>query len=157
MMFETEVRDKITKRIQEVIMLVMMGSKQCERFRDQLFVVRDLIRAHFQSRLAVAHHIDLERRRALRQLDAAEVTSGDYRRIDQRRQADRFKGYCIGLLIHGQGRSKFPTGWQPQACVVAQVIRLPTLRVEQELIPAYYRELRGRGGCRGKSVGSRGQ
>ena len=86
-MLETEVRDLIAEREQKMIFAIMPGAEQRARFTNELSVFLDKIGRRVQGFVAVGGDVEIMRGcRTGTEFDAPEVTSGEDRRVDERRQ-----------------------------------------------------------------------
>src|ERR1700732_4511982 len=139
MMFETEVRDVIAEREQEMIITVMSRAKKLARFSDQIDQAGLDFSGHGERSFAIGSEINfvMNRFAGRSDVDGAIVFAGDYRRIHQALERHRLEGSLISRLIRdGERSAEFPSVREDKFRFIGELIGCGSSGIQHILVPA---------------------
>src|SRR5262245_6300683 len=94
MVLEPEMRHLVAECIEKIVVAVVMRTEEGLRFKDEVFVLRDLVPAHLEGGLVVAGDVEeVGGTSPGADVDFPEMPSRKHRRIDERGKGDRIKIY----------------------------------------------------------------
>ncbi len=148
-------RDVIAQAEQEVVVAIVMRAKKFVGLSDQILIVIPHFLRGRERGGAVSGNIHLGER-IVGQLHNLEKFAGDYRRIDQRGEGSGLKRDLRLAIVDagrhdGQRRSIFPIRGKFQRGNIGEIIGLPSLGIEQDLIPTDDRHFVSGGRACGKA------
>ena len=148
MVLDSVVTDRVTQRVEEVILQVVMRAKKRVGFHDELAVRRRVLRRHFQVGCTIADHIDhVQWNFSCRhKLNLAIDLAGNQRRVHQHGERHRAKRDFPSLGGRGgQRRSELPARGQTHGRRQFNRVGRNFVGIEHDLVPVEIKEVAGRG------------